>query len=148
MQLFLAPHLPVLNWMFQGKFPCTHHAITPWDVGSLGWIRLYVDQLLYVTSFWDRARGGWCKLKNRVWRRLWTYYQVKIRKSNRCSGVEDKMAKQMPQLSVTSVGASLGYFHLKRLRIYSENASHDHRSCYFCPCLWNVMNMYMLCLNV
>jgi len=70
---------------------------------------------------------------------------VKIRKTNRCPVVENKMAKQMPQINVTSVGVGLGYL-LKRLEIYSENASHDHQRCYFCPCPWNVMSMFMLCL--
>jgi len=38
---------------------------------------------------------------------------VKIRKTNRCPVVEDKMAKQMPQLNVTSVGTGSGYPPLK-----------------------------------
>jgi len=71
---------------------------------------------------------------------------VKIRKQNRCPAVKDNTAKQMPQLNVTSVGTGLGYPPLKRWEIYSKNASHDHQRCYFCPCPWNVMNIYTLCL--
>jgi len=45
---------------------------------------------------------------------------VKIRKQNRCPVVEDKMAKQMPQLSVTSVGIGLGYPTLKVGKLQQE----------------------------
>ena len=35
MQLLLAPRLPVLNWMFKGKVPSTHHATdATWSKGT------------------------------------------------------------------------------------------------------------------
>jgi len=41
MQLLLAPRLPVLNWMFKGKGPSTHHAT---DATWSKWIALITQR--------------------------------------------------------------------------------------------------------
>ena len=41
MQLLLAPRLPVLNWMFKGKVPSTHHAT---DATWSKWIALITQR--------------------------------------------------------------------------------------------------------